>query len=444
MSTSPDTPLHERPTEILQRLIRFDTTNPPGRERACVEWVEALVRDLPGVQTTLIAKDPDRPSLIARLAGRGEAPPLLMQGHIDVVPAVGDWTHPPFGGDIADGYVWGRGALDMKGGVAMMIAAFLDAAAGETPPPGDVLLCVLCDEEMGGDLGARYIVEERPELLAGVRFAIGEFGGFSMDIGGARIYPLMVAEKQICHLRAMLRGPAGHGSLPVRDGAMGRLGRFLAAIDQRRLPAHITPVPRMMIEAMADALPKASGAPLRLLLRPRTANRLLDVMGARASFLDPLLHNTVSPTVVRGGHAANVIPGEVSVDLDCRLLPGFEPEDIMRELRELSGVDVAFEVLRFDPGPPAPDMGLYNVLSGILSDLDPTGTPVPLLMPATSDGRHFAKLGIQTYGFLPMQLPAEMRFMELIHAEDERLNVASMDFGARAIRQLLERFGQAR
>src|SRR5918997_345113 len=260
MSTSPDTPLHERPAEILQRLIRFDTTNPPGRERACVEWVKALVRDLPGVQPTLIAKDPDRPSLIARLAGRGEAPPLLMQGHIDVVPAVGDWTHPPFGGDIA----------------------------------------------------------------------------------------------------------------------MGRLGRFLAAIDQRRLPAHITPVPRMMIEAMADALPKAFGAPLRLLLRPRTANRLLDVMGARASFLDPLLHNTVSPTVVRGGHAANVIPGEVSVDLDCRLLPGFEPEDIMRELRELSGVDVAFEVLRFDPGPPAPDMGLYNVLSGILSELDPTGTPVPL------------------------------------------------------------------
>jgi acetylornithine deacetylase/succinyl-diaminopimelate desuccinylase-like protein len=444
MSASPETTLHERPAEILQRLIRFDTTNPPGEERACVEWVESLTRDLPGVQTTLVAKDPDRPTLIARLAGRGEAPPLLMQGHIDVVPALGDWTHPPFGGDIVDGYVWGRGALDMKGGVAMMIAAFLAAAVADTPPPGDVLLCVLSDEEAGGEYGAQYLVDERPELLEGVRFAIGEFGGFSMDLGGTRIYPLMVGEKQICNLRATLRGPAGHGSLPVRGGAMGRLGGLLAAIDRQRLPVHVTPVPRMTIEAIADALPKRAGVPIRLLLRPRMTDRVLDALGDRASFLDPLLHNTVSPTVVRGGHAPNVIPGEVSVDLDCRLLPGFGPEDVMRELRELSGVDIDFEVLRFQPGPPAPDMGLYDVLAGILSDLDPSGTPVPLLMPATSDGRHFAKLGIQTYGFLPMQLPADLRFMELIHAENERLNVASMDFGARAIGKLLERFDQTR
>lgn len=232
--------------------------------------------------------------------------------------------------------------------------------------------------------------------------------------------------------------------MPVSDGAMGRLGRLLAAIDQRRLPVHITPITRMMIEAMAEALPPTSGVPLRLLLRPRVTDRLLDLLGDRASFMDPMLHNTVSPTVVRGGHAANVIPGEASVDLDCRLLPGFGPDDVMRELRDMAGVDVEFEVLRFQPGPAEPDMGLYDVLAGILTGLVPSAKPVPLLMPATSDGRHFARLGIQTYGFLPMQLPADLRFMELIHAEDERLNVESMDFGARAIRQLLERFGQAR
>lgn len=442
MTTAPEPVLHDRPAAILQQLIRFDTTNPPGNERECVEWVADLARAA-GADCTLVAKDPARPSLVARLAGRGAAPPLLMQGHVDVVPAKGDWSHPPFGGDIADGFVWGRGALDMKGGVAMMIGAFLAAAAADSPPPGDVLLCVLCDEEMGGEYGARYLVEEHPDLFAGVRFAIGEFGGFSMEIAGARVYPLMVAEKQICTLRATFRGPAGHGSMPVTGGAMGRLGSFLAAIDQHRMPAHVTPVVGMMIERIAAQLPATARTPMRALLRPRLTNHMLGLLGERAAFLDPLLHNTVTPTIVTGGHAANVIPGEVSVDLDCRLLPGFSADDVMQELRRHTGVEIEFEILRFEPGPSTPDLGLYDLLSRILRDADPTGVPVPLLMPASSDGRHFAKLGIQTYGFLPMQLPKEMRFMALIHAEDERLPVASLDFGTRAISRLLARYGEA-
>src|SRR5918998_6630339 len=226
--------LHERPAELLQRLIRFDTTNPPGNERPCIEWIAELVRAV-GVEPQIVAKDPARPSLIARLPGAGTAPPFLMQGHIDVVPAAGDWEHPPFSGDVADGYVWGRGALDMKGGLAMMIAAFLRAAVADTSPPGDVVLCVLSDEEARGDLGARFLVEEHPALFDGVRFAIGEFGGFTLEIAGCRFYPMMVAEKQLCLVRATFHGPAGHGSLPVRGGAMGALGRFLDALDRRRL-----------------------------------------------------------------------------------------------------------------------------------------------------------------------------------------------------------------
>ena len=441
MSVNTDAALHDRPAELLQRLIRFDTSNPPGNERACVEWIAGVLRDI-GVEPRLLAKDPERPSLVARLPGRGSAPPFLMQGHIDVVPAKGNWRRPPFGAEIADGYIWGRGALDMKGGVAMMLAAFLGAAAADAPPPGDVILCVLSDEEAGGDHGARFLVEEHAELFDGVRFAIGEFGGFTIELAGRRFYPLMVAEKQLCAVRATLRGPAGHGSLPARDGAMGRLGRLLTALDHRRLPVHITPVVRMMIEAIAEELPATLAVPMRALLRPRLTDRLLDVLGARASFLDPLLHNTASPTIVRGGHAANVIPGETSVDLDCRLLPGFGPADVLEELRRLARIDVELEVVRHDPGPPAPDMTLYDTLGGILRELDPAARPVPLLMPAVSDGRHFAKLGIQTYGFLPMQLPPEMRFMELIHAEDERIPVQSLHFGTTAMRRLLERFGQ--
>jgi acetylornithine deacetylase/succinyl-diaminopimelate desuccinylase-like protein len=434
--------IHHRPAELLQRLIRFDTSNPPGSERACIEWAQQLI-EASGCNVQIVAQDPERPNLIARLRGEVRTPALLMQGHVDVVPAKGSWSRPPFSGEVADGYVWGRGALDMKGGVAMMLAAFLQAAEADIPPPGDVVLCLLSDEEAGGDYGARFVVENHAELFDGVRYAIGEFGGFTIDLAGRRFYPMMVAEKQLCSLRATLRGPAGHGSLPVRGGAMGRLGRLLAALDRGRLPVHVTPPVRSMIEAIAAEVPPVTRIPLRALLRPRLTDTVLDRLGDRAKLFDPLLHNTASATVVRGGHAHNVIPGEVSVDLDCRLLPGFGPDHVSRELRALAGVEIEFEVLRYDPGPPAPDMTLFDTLGGILRELDPAARPIPLLLPAVTDGRFFARLGIQTYGFLPMHLPEEMRFMDLIHAEDERIPVDAIEFGTSAIRRLLERFGQA-
>jgi acetylornithine deacetylase/succinyl-diaminopimelate desuccinylase-like protein len=442
MSADTHAALYDRPAELLQRLIRFDTSNPPGNERACVEWIAGVLRGA-GLDPRIVAKDAQRPNLIVRLPGEGRAPPLLLQGHIDVVPAKGSWSRAPFGGEIADGCVWGRGALDMKGGVAMMLAALLRATASDARPPGDVLLCLLSDEEAGGDRGARFLVEEHPELFDGVRFAIGEFGGFTIDLAGRRFYPIMVAEKQLCAVRATLHGPAGHGSLPVRDGAMGRLGRLLAALDRRRLPVHVTPVVRSMVEAIAADVPAVAAVPLRMLLRPRVADRVLDGLGERGKLFDPLLHNTASPTIVSGGESANVIPGEVSLDLDCRLLPGFGPDHVFGELRALARVEMELEVLRHDPGPPSPDMALYDTLAGILRELDPAAHPVPLLLPAVSDGRFFARLDIQTYGFLPMQLPREMRFMELVHAANERIPVDSLEFGTTAIRRLLERFDQA-
>jgi acetylornithine deacetylase/succinyl-diaminopimelate desuccinylase-like protein len=400
--------IHERPTELLQQLIRFDTSNPPGGERECIDWVKRLL-EARGVTVQVLAQDPERPNLVARLKGTGDAPAFLLQGHVDVVPAAGKWSHPPFAAEVADGYVWGRGALDMKGGIAMMLAAFLQGADSDTPPPGDVVLCLLSDEEGGGDYGARFLVENHADLFDGVRYAIGEFGGFTMEVAGRRFYPIMVAEKQLCSLRAILRGPAGHGSLPVRHGAMGRLGRLLTALDRRRLPVHVTPPVRSMIEAIAADAPPAMRIPLRALLRPRFTDTVLDRLGQRARLFDVLLHNTASATIVRGGEAHNVIPGEVSVDLDCRLLPGFRPPDASEELRALSAVEVDFEVLRFDPGPPAADVSLFDTLGGVLRELDPSARPVPLLLPGVSDGRFFARLGIQTYGFLPMQLPDEMR-----------------------------------
>ena len=427
-------------SEILQRLIRFDTSNPPGGERECIEWIRALLEPT-GAELRVLGSAAERPNLIARLRGRGEKPPLLLQGHVDVVPARGQWRREPFAGELADGFIWGRGALDMKGGVAMMLSAFMRAAASDAPPAGDVILCVLCDEEAGSDLGAAWLVSEHPELFAEVRYAIGEFGGFTLPIAGRRFYPIMVAEKQVCWTRGWVRGRAGHGSLPVRGEAMGRLARLVGAVDSKRLPVHVTSSARAMVQAIAAELPIPLASPLRGLLQPRLTDRLLDVLGERGRPFDPLLHNTANVTVVRGGEKTNVVPGEVELELDCRLLPGFTPAQVFAELRALAGVEVELEVIRHDPVAAEPDLGMFGLLEGMLRELDPQARPVPLLMAGATDGRFFARLGIQTYGFLPMRLPREMGFMDLIHAENERIPAEEAEFGARAIGGVLERFG---
>jgi acetylornithine deacetylase/succinyl-diaminopimelate desuccinylase-like protein len=440
---SGDSTIHERPAELLQRLIRFDTTNPPGGEAPCIEWIRSLV-EAAGCEARIVAKDSARPNLVARLPGAGTAAPLLLQGHVDVVGTAGqDWAHPPFEARIEDGFVWGRGALDMKGGVAMMLGAFLRTKAAGRTPPGDVLLCLMSDEEAGSDLGARFLVDEHPALFDGVRFAIGEFGGFNQEIAGRRFYPVMVAEKQACWMKATLRGPGGHGSLPMRGGAMARLARFLHVLDRRRLPVHVTPVARAMIDTLASELPPPTGILVAALARPRLTDRVLDLLGERGERFDPLLHNTVNATVVRGGGTINVVPSEVTVELDGRVLPGLDPGDLVAELHALAGPDVELEVARHDPGAPEPDLGLFDTLGGILREADPGATPLPLLLAAVTDGRLFARLGIQTYGFTPMRLPPDLNFMKLIHAADERIPVDALEFGTSAIERALERFGAA-
>jgi len=432
--------IYERPVELLQKLIRFDTTNPPGNEAGCVTYIQGLLAEA-GLETTLLGRTPERLNLIARLKGRGEAPPLLLYGHADVVTTVGQqWTYPPFEGRIADGYVWGRGAVDMKSGVAMMVAAVLRARAEGLEPAGDVLLAVVCDEEAGGDYGVKYLVESHPAQFAKVGYALGEFGGFTFRVGSATFYPIQVAEKAICWLKATVRGPGGHGSMPLRGGAMSQLTRLLRRLDERRLPVHVTPVARQMIKSMATALPFPQAAVLRQLLSPRLCDQVLKLLGQRGQIFEPLLHNTVNATIVQGGEKINVIPCEVTVQLDGRLLPGYSPADMLAELRPIVGPDVELELVQHDPGPAEPDMGLFDLLAGVLRRADPGGIPMPLMLSGTSDARFFSRLGIQTYGFTPMQLPADFDFVRCAHAADERVPVGAVEFGARAIHEVLRQY----
>ena len=434
--------LHTRPTELLQQLLRFDTTNPPGNEKACIDFISQTLASY-GIESTIYAKEPNRPNLVAKLTGRRDAAPLLLYGHVDVVTTANqDWAHPPFAGEIVDGWVWGRGALDMKSGVAMMLAAFMRARDEGAELPGDVIFLALSDEEAGGEYGVRFMVEEYPAVFDGVRRAIGEFGGFSLDLGGARFYPIMVAEKVITSLKLTVRGPGGHGSLPMRGGTMARVARVLRILDETRLPAHLSVATAAMLRGMAAGLTGDSGDAMEGLLSESTIDATLDAMGESGQIYDPLLHNTVNATIIRGGSKFNVIPSEVTIDLDGRMLPGFGLEDFVRELGELLGDLAEIEVLAHDPpGRGEPDMGLFPTLVEVLKEADPAGLPIPLIMYGATDGRFFEQLGIQTYGFLPMNLPADFNFSRLLHAADERIPASALEFGTDAIFQVLNRFG---
>jgi acetylornithine deacetylase/succinyl-diaminopimelate desuccinylase-like protein len=427
------------PAELLQQLIRFDTTNPPGNEAECIAFVRALLDDA-GIESEVYEKVPNRPSLVARIEG-GDRPPLLLQGHVDVVTTAGQsWTRPPFGGELVDGYVWGRGAVDMKGPVAMLVSAFLRARRDGTELPGDVILAVLADEEAGGDVGARFLAEEHAHLFEGVRFALSEFGGFSLEISGRRFYPIQVAEKQICWLKATIRGRGGHAAMVNRGGTMARLGRLLRDLDRKRLPLHVTPVAREYVERIASELPRPKRDVLLAILKPRLANAALRAMGEEGRRLEASLRHTVNATIIRASEKINVVPSTIELELDTRALPGFTPEQVMGEVRDLIGGDVELELVRHDPGPPAPDLTLYDMLGGVLRELDPEGIPVPFMQPGVTDARFFAPLGIQTYGFVPLRLSPDFDFLSVVHAADERVPVSALEFGAEAIFRALQRF----
>jgi acetylornithine deacetylase/succinyl-diaminopimelate desuccinylase-like protein len=427
------------PAELLQQLIRFDTTNPPGNEAGCIEFVRNLLADA-GIESELYAKVAERPNLIARIEG-GDRPPLLLQGHVDVVTTVGQrWTRPAFSGALVDGYVWGRGAVDMKGPVAMLVSAFVRAKREGTTLPGDVILAVLADEEAGGDVGARFVAEEHAYLFEGVRFALSEFGAFSLEISGRRFYPIQVAEKQICWLKATIRGKGGHGAMVNRGGTMARLARLLRNLDRRRLPIHVTPVVREYVERIAAELPRPKRDVLLATLKPRLADGALRTLGEEGRRLEASLRHTVNATIIRASDKINVVPSTVEVELDTRALPGFAPEQVMAEVRDLIGDDVELELIRHDPGPPAPDLTLYELLAGVLRELDAEGIPVPFMQPGVTDARFFAPLGIQTYGFVPLRLPVDFDFLSVVHAADERVPVPALDFGAEAIFRALQRF----
>ena len=423
--------------EVAQKLIQLDTSNPPGNEVACVNYLKELFKKA-GFETKVFARESQRANLVVTLAGRGEAPPLLFYGHLDVVTTENQkWTHPPFAGHIDENsYLWGRGSLDMKGGVAMLAVSLIEAKKQGITPAGDIIFCAVADEEAGGDFGAAYLVDEHPELFKDVKYAIGEFGGFSIRFGGKTYYPIMVGEKQICHVQAKAKGVSGHASVPIKNGAISKLAQFIGRLEERPPAIFIEPPVRQLIEAISKSVPQLMG-----LLDEDKADAVLAGLGPQAPIFAPLLRATVCPTMLAGSSILNVIPAEATVDLDCRLLPSQKPDDVLDYLNEMAKGLVDIELVRYEEGTGIPDMSQFDMLGAILSDADKGATACPFILSGSTDGRHFKRLGIQTYGFTPLALPPEFDFFNLAHAPDERVPTSALQFGVEALVELMRRYG---
>jgi acetylornithine deacetylase/succinyl-diaminopimelate desuccinylase-like protein len=455
---------HERLVADLRDLIRLRTVNPPGDEILAARHLAAVLAD-EGIPSEVVEPFPGRGSIAARVRGGGSAGgPLLLLSHLDVVPAPDEgWTHDPFGADVADGYVFGRGAVDMKAMVAMELGvlrllASEARAAGRDPAsdpiPGlrrDVLFTATADEEAGGLAGARWLVDNRPEWLQ-ADGALNEAGGVSIELGGRRFYPIQVAEKGFIVYRLRVRGTAGHGSMPREDNAAVLAARIVERLA-RPGEVRMTPVMERLFAAIDVAAPEVGRRLTRAISAasdpdPRRSAAglagMCDPMVARAT--SALLRDTVSPNVVRAGVKYNVIPGEAVIELDVRQLPGTAEPAMREELRrrmgdELWPVTDVEVVVSGEPVEAPIDTPLYRIMADTLRDHDPEAIPVPAMAPFSTDAKSTGlRLGVPTYGFSPLRMAPEERFLDRFHGVDERVSLEALRFGLPVLYDVVRRF----
>jgi acetylornithine deacetylase/succinyl-diaminopimelate desuccinylase-like protein len=435
----------DRAVEDLATLLRFDTTNPPGNEGPAIEWLASRLRDH-GIEPTILSSS-GRPNLVARIRGDGTGGgPLLLAGHVDVVPVEREnWTHDPFGGEVHDGYLYGRGAVDMKHMVVHCLTAFLLIKRSGITPRRDVIFAAVSDEEEGCTHGSRFLVEQHPELVR-AEYMLGEFGGFSHDVNGVRYYMLQAAERGVCQFRLTAHGEPGHGSVPHHQNAVVRLGEALAKLGTRRLPPHICETVRISNAEMAAHQKPPARWILPRVLNPALTHFVLDrVLPDRglANSLAAQLGNTVSPTMLEAGVKANVIPGTATAVLDGRLVPGQTAADLLREVHDLIGPGFDTEVIRTFEGREEPVRDpLFELMRETILRHDPEGVPVPYLLPGFTDGQYFGRLGARCYGFAPVRFPKAdgVVFAKLVHGHDERIHVEGYRWGLRCFWDLVARF----
>lgn len=424
--------------DLARDLIRIDTTNTgetetSAGERAAAEYVAAKLDEV-GVSAEIYESERGRASVIARLEGtnpgRGG---LVLHGHLDVVPAnAADWAVDPFAGEIRDGYLWGRGAVDMKDMDGMILALVRQWARQGRKPPRDLTLAFFADEEAGSVHGAHWLVEHHPELFEGATEAVSEVGGFSLSVtDDLRLYPIETAEKGIQWLRLIAKGKAGHGSFTHDDNAITALSEAVARIGRHRFPIVMTDTVRRFLDEASDAL--------GIELDPDQPEQVVAKLGPISRIVGATLRNTANPTMLEAGYKVNVIPGTATAAIDGRVLPGQEKE-FLATIRELAGPDVevvqTMEQIALET---SFDGALVDAMADALRHEDPGARPIPYMLSGGTDGKALSRLGIRCFGFAPLRLPADLDFASLFHGVDERVPVDALRFGVRVLDRFLSR-----
>ena len=422
---------------ICQDLIRIDTTNygpdPGPGERQAAERVAELLDEV-GISVELYESAPKRTTLIAHWEPDGvdeSVPPLLVHGHLDVVPArADDWSVPPFSGEVLDDCVWGRGAIDMKDFDAIVLSVVRARTRAGVPPRRPVRLVFTADEEAGSVLGGHWLVDHHPETIADCTEAIGEVGGFSLTVrDDLRIYPIQTAEKGLAWLELVAEGRAGHGSFRNDDNAITELATAVANVGRYEWPHRITSAQQAFLEGVFDAF----GVDLDL----DQAEEILARLGSIVRMVGATMSNTANPTMLTAGYKHNVIPGSAKAVVDGRFVPGGRDE-LLATIDELVGNKVRASVSLEQPAVETEFAGaLVDAIKDCLLAEDPGARPVPFLMSGGTDAKAWARLGVRCFGFSPLRLPPELDFAGMFHGVDERVPTASLEFGARVLDRFL-------
>ncbi len=429
--------------QVVSRLIRFDTTNTgepetTQGEAACAQWVAEQLQEVGYLPQYIESGAPGRGNVFARLRGADSSRGALMiHGHLDVVPAEpADWTVHPFSGAVRDGFVWGRGAVDMKDMVGMMIVVARQLKRAGIVPPRDLVFAFVADEEHGGHYGAQWLVDNRPELFAGVTEAVGEVGGFSLTVprrdgGERRLYLIETAEKAMSWMRLTARGPAGHGSMVHERNAVTAVAEAVARLGRHQFPLVVTDTVAQFLAAVSEE------TGLTFDIESGDLAGTIDKLGPMARMLKAVLHDTANPTMLRAGYKANVIPGTAEAVVDCRILPGRKAA-FEAEVDEVIGPDVIREWIRDHPSYETSfDGDLVDAMNAAVLALDPDGRTVPYMLSGGTDAKAFARLGIRCFGFSPLRLPPELDFAALFHGVDERVPVDALRFGTEVLAHFL-------
>ena len=422
--------------EICRDLIRFESVNDgtgrgPG-ERAAAEYVATKLEEV-GLATQVFESAPNRTSVVTRMEGTDSSrPALLIHGHLDVVPAEPkEWTYDPFAAEVADGCVWGRGAVDMKDMDAMVLSMVRDRMRTGRKPPRDVVLAFVADEEAGGVFGAQWLVQNHPDLFADCSEGISEVGGFSLTVNDdLRLYMIETAQKGMAWIRLTATGTAGHGSMINDDNAVTRLCEAVARLGRHEFPIHVTKTVRAFLGEVSDAF--------GIELDPDDIAGTVAKLGPLARVVGATLRNTANPTMLDAGYKHNVIPGRAHAMIDGRFLPGFEKE-WETELDEALGPGITREYTHYDIALETDFEGaLVEAMTAALKSEDPGARAVPYTLSGGTDAKSFSRLGIRGFGFSPLRLPADLDFSGMFHGVDERVPLESLEFGSRVLDRFLD------